>query len=53
MLFAALKKLGVDAEMVLYPGGDHLFFRSGEPTYSVDFHDRIIAWFKKYLGDAA
>ena len=39
--------------MALYPGGDHLFFRSGEPTYAIDFHERIVAWFKKHLGEPA
>lgn len=52
MLFAVLQKQGIESEFVRYPGGDHLFFRSGEPTYSVDFHERIVAWFKKHLGDA-
>jgi dipeptidyl aminopeptidase/acylaminoacyl peptidase len=53
MLFATLQKQGVESELVRYPGGDHLFIRSGEPTYGVDFHERMVAWFKKYLGDPA
>ena len=52
MLFAALKKRDVEAELVLYPGGDHGFIRTGEPTYGIDFHERIVAWFKKHLGEA-
>ena len=52
MTFATLKKIGVESEFVRYPGGDHLFFLSGEPRYIADFHERILAWFKRYLGQA-
>jgi dipeptidyl aminopeptidase/acylaminoacyl peptidase len=50
--FATLEKIGVDVEFVRYPGGDHLFVWYGEPTYAVDFYTRILAWFKKHLGEA-
>jgi dipeptidyl aminopeptidase/acylaminoacyl peptidase len=53
MLFATLRKQGVESEFVRYPGGDHLFFLYGEPTYAVDFQERMIAWFKKHLGEPA
>jgi dipeptidyl aminopeptidase/acylaminoacyl peptidase len=52
MTFATLKKIGVEAEFVRYPGGDHLFVWTGEPRYAADFHERILAWFKRHLGEA-
>ncbi len=52
LTFATLKKIGVEAEFVRYPGGDHLFFLKGEPRYIADFHERILAWFKRFLGEA-
>jgi dipeptidyl aminopeptidase/acylaminoacyl peptidase len=52
MVFATLKKVGVEAEFVRYPGGDHLFVWAGEPRYGADFHERILAWFKRHLGVA-
>jgi dipeptidyl aminopeptidase/acylaminoacyl peptidase len=44
--------VGVEAEFVRYPGGDHLFVWAGEPRYGADFHERILAWFKRHLGEA-
>jgi len=52
MTFATLKKVGVETEFVRYPGGDHLFFLMGEPRYIADFHERILAWFKRHLAEA-
>jgi dipeptidyl aminopeptidase/acylaminoacyl peptidase len=49
--FATLEKIGLDVEFVRYPGGDHLFVWTGEPTYALDFYARILAWFKKHLGE--
>jgi dipeptidyl aminopeptidase/acylaminoacyl peptidase len=48
-LFASLKKIGVETEFVRYPGGHHLFFREGEPSYRVDFTTRILDWYRRYL----
>lgn len=43
----ALKTLGVPVELVVYPGEGHRFEK---PANRVDFQDRTIAWFDKYLG---
>ncbi len=45
-MFVALRKLGVDAEMVLYPGMGHEF-SSG--AAAMDAFERTVAWFDKYL----
>ncbi|HMF71660.1 MAG TPA: S9 family peptidase, partial [Flavitalea sp.] len=46
-MFTALKKLGVDAEIALYPNEGH-GVRS-QPKHTSDYHRRTIAWFDKYL----
>jgi dipeptidyl aminopeptidase/acylaminoacyl peptidase len=50
-VFATLKKIGVETELARYPGGDHGFLRTGEPAYAVDAYTRLLAWFKKHLGE--
>ena len=48
-LFGTMKKLGLHAEFVRYPGGHHLFMREGEPAYRVDALNRILEWFGRTL----
>jgi dipeptidyl aminopeptidase/acylaminoacyl peptidase len=48
-VFATLKKVGVEAEFVRYPGGHHGFAWVGHPLYMADFHDRICNWFEQRL----
>ncbi len=48
--FTTLKKVGVETEFVRYPGGNHLAFRTGEPSYRVDFLERIVDWYDRHLG---
>jgi dipeptidyl aminopeptidase/acylaminoacyl peptidase len=52
-LFVSLKKLGVETEFARYPGGFHGFVTNGEPTHRLDYYERSLGWFKKYLGDPA
>ena len=47
-LYACLKRLGKEVEMVLYPREGHELSRSGEPKHRVDRINRIINWFDKY-----
>jgi dipeptidyl aminopeptidase/acylaminoacyl peptidase len=42
----ALKTLGVQTELVVYPGEGHLFV---QPEHKVDRAERLVAWFDKYL----
>lgn len=46
-MFVALKKLGVDTEIALYPHEGHGV--SEQPKHTADYHERTIAWFDKYL----
>jgi dipeptidyl aminopeptidase/acylaminoacyl peptidase len=51
-MFVTLKKAGCTAEFVRYPGSSHLFFRpGGPPAYRIDFLERVLGWFKAYLGE--
>ncbi|MFG1994446.1 serine hydrolase [Actinoplanes sp. NPDC048988] len=40
----ALRERGVPAELVLYPGGSHLFILEGPPSQRIDFNTRIATW---------
>src|SRR5258706_9907425 len=42
----ALRTLGVPTELVVYAGEGHRFMK---PKNRVDFQDRTMAWFQKYL----
>ena len=50
-MFISLKKIGCEVEFVRYPGGFHGFASNGEPAHRVDLSNRILGWFKRYLGD--
>jgi dipeptidyl aminopeptidase/acylaminoacyl peptidase len=42
----ALKSLGVDTELVIYPGEGHVF---NQPEHQKDAMERLMAWFDRYL----
>ena len=46
-MFVALKKLGVDTQIALYPHEGHGVGR--QPKHTADYHRRRIDWFDKYL----
>lgn len=46
-MFVALKKLGVDTQIALYPHEGHGVNR--QPAHTADYHARSIAWFDEYL----
>jgi len=45
-MYTALKKLGVDAVLAIYPNEGH---GVRQPRHQVDYHTRALAWFDKYL----
>jgi len=45
-MFTALKKLGVDARLVIYPNEGH---GTSQPWHQIDYHRRVLEWFDKYL----
>lgn len=45
-MFTALKKLGVDAVLAIYPNEGHGL---GEPAHIYDYYRRTLDWFDKYL----
>jgi dipeptidyl aminopeptidase/acylaminoacyl peptidase len=48
-LYRALKHLGVETEMVLYPGEGHSP-RNG--SYNIDMFERILNWYDRFLKTA-
>ena len=49
-MYAALRTLGVPAQLVVYPGQFHTLQR---PSYIKDCEQRYVAWFGRYLAPAA
>lgn len=49
IVFAIMKTLGRQVEMVRYPGESHAMFESGRPDRRVDRLERIVDWFTTYL----
>jgi dipeptidyl aminopeptidase/acylaminoacyl peptidase len=48
-LYQGLKRLGRDAELIIYPGETHAIRR---PSFQQDRFERYIAWYSKYLTPA-
>jgi dipeptidyl aminopeptidase/acylaminoacyl peptidase len=44
--YRALKALGVETEMVVYPREGHVI---QERAHQIDFQNRVLAWYEKYL----
>ncbi|MCA1711816.1 MAG: S9 family peptidase, partial [Actinobacteria bacterium] len=42
--FTALRTLGREVEMVLYPGASHLFVVQGRPSHRADWNRRVTDW---------
>lgn len=47
--FVALKMVGVDTELVRFPGESHELSRSGSPNHRIERLNHILRWFKNYL----
>jgi dipeptidyl aminopeptidase/acylaminoacyl peptidase len=47
--YAALKRNGVDAELVVFPGENHELSRSGRPRHRRDRFDVILDWWARVL----
>ena len=52
MVFAILKSLGREVEMIRYPGESHVMFINGRPDRRVDRIKRIVAWFRQHLAES-
>ena len=42
--FTALRTLGCEVEMVLYPDAAHLFVLQGRPSHRADWNTRVVDW---------
>jgi dipeptidyl aminopeptidase/acylaminoacyl peptidase len=49
-LYQALRRLGVETELIIYPGQSHGI---SKPTYQKDRYERYIAWYDKHLKPGA
>ena len=49
-LFAALRWMGKEVELVIFEGENHGLSRGGRPGNRIERQRRILGWFQKYLG---
>ncbi|WEK14278.1 MAG: S9 family peptidase [Candidatus Microbacterium phytovorans] len=47
--YAALKRQGTDAEMLIFPGEDHELTRSGQPRHRRERFAAVLDWWQRYL----
>ena len=47
--YAALKRQGTEAEMLIFPGEDHELTRSGSPRHRVERFDAVLDWWRRHL----
>ncbi len=47
--YAALKRNGVDAELLIFPGEDHELSRAGRPRHRQQRFDAILDWWARHL----
>jgi acylaminoacyl-peptidase len=50
-LFTALKYLGVEVKLALFPGENHDLTRSGRPKVRVEYLKLMLDWFRSHLGE--
>jgi dipeptidyl aminopeptidase/acylaminoacyl peptidase len=46
--FTALRVLGQEVELVLYPGASHLFVLNGRPSHRADWNRRVVEWVTRH-----
>lgn len=47
--YSALRRLGVDAELLIFPGEDHELSRSGRPRHRLERFAAILEWWQRRL----
>lgn len=49
-LFVALRRAGVDSELILFPGEGHELSRTGRPKHRVQRFQLVLDWWDRHLG---
>lgn len=52
-MFTALKALGREVELAVFPGENHDLSRKGKPKHRIERLKKILGWFEKYLKERA
>jgi dipeptidyl aminopeptidase/acylaminoacyl peptidase len=52
-MFVALRRNGVDAEMLIFPGEGHELTRSGRPRHRAQRFDAVLEWWNRHLKAAS
>jgi len=48
-LYTAMKVLGKECELAIFPDESHVFSRSGQPRHREERLEMIVEWFDRYL----
>jgi dipeptidyl aminopeptidase/acylaminoacyl peptidase len=51
--YTALKRHGVEAELLIFPGEDHELSRSGRPLHRLQRFEHVLRWWSRFLPTAA
>jgi len=51
--YAALKRNGVEAELLIFPGENHELSRSGRPRHRLQRFEAVLDWWSRYLPSTA
>ncbi|KAA9157171.1 S9 family peptidase [Amycolatopsis acidicola] len=49
-LYVALKRNGVETELLLFPGEGHELSRSGKPRHRIQRFEAVLDWWQRHLG---
>ncbi|QLD13153.1 S9 family peptidase [Microbacterium oleivorans] len=47
--YSALRRQGIEAELLIFPGEDHELTRSGRPRHRVERFEAILEWWSRHL----
>jgi acylaminoacyl-peptidase len=48
-LYFSLKRLGKEAEMVIFPGESHSLPRRSSPKHMIEYQQHVLRWFKRFM----
>ena len=48
-MFVALRRRGVEAEMLIFPGEDHELTRAGQPRHRIERFAAVLDWWERHL----
>lgn len=47
--FVALRRAGVESELLVFPGEDHELTRSGQPRHRIERFEHVMGWWQRHM----